>query len=108
MMRPSQGPPPGLVYVREPSNKGGGKRRGRLTRKPGGLHSVGMRMPRRSLLLAALCLGMAPLCAQIGDKAGEPQLAWTEDKGDLDDGGSELNGFVRWLDDEWREHELEG
>jgi len=33
-----------------------------------------MRMPRRSQLLAALCLGVAPLCAQIGDKAGEPQV----------------------------------
>jgi mono/diheme cytochrome c family protein/glucose/arabinose dehydrogenase len=31
-------------------------------------------MPRRSRLLAALCLGVAPLCAQIGDKAGEPQV----------------------------------
>ena len=28
-----------------------------------------MRMPRRSHLLAALCLAAAPLCAQIGDKA---------------------------------------
>ena len=33
-----------------------------------------MRMPRRSHLLAALCLAAAPLCAQIGDKAGEPQV----------------------------------
>jgi mono/diheme cytochrome c family protein/glucose/arabinose dehydrogenase len=31
-------------------------------------------MPQRSRLLAALCLGVAPLCAQIGDKAGEPQV----------------------------------
>ena len=31
-------------------------------------------MPRRSRLLAALCLAAAPLCAQIGDKAGEPQV----------------------------------
>jgi mono/diheme cytochrome c family protein/glucose/arabinose dehydrogenase len=31
-------------------------------------------MPRRSRLLAALCLATAPLCAQIGDKAGEPQV----------------------------------
>jgi mono/diheme cytochrome c family protein/glucose/arabinose dehydrogenase len=31
-------------------------------------------MPRRSHLLAALCLAAAPLCAQIGDKAGEPQV----------------------------------
>jgi mono/diheme cytochrome c family protein/glucose/arabinose dehydrogenase len=31
-------------------------------------------MPRRSHLLAALCLATAPLCAQIGDKAGEPQV----------------------------------
>jgi len=74
MMRPSRGPPLGCVYVREPSNKGGGKRRGRLTRKPRGIHIVGMRMPPRSQLLAALCLGVAPLCAQIGDKAGEPQV----------------------------------
>jgi mono/diheme cytochrome c family protein/glucose/arabinose dehydrogenase len=74
MMRNSCGPPPGRGYVREPSNKHGRKRRGRLTRKPGGIHIVGMRMPRRSRLLAALCLGVAPLCAQIGDKAGEPQV----------------------------------
>ena len=33
-----------------------------------------MRMPRRSRLLAALCLAAAPLCAQIGDKAGEAQV----------------------------------
>jgi mono/diheme cytochrome c family protein/glucose/arabinose dehydrogenase len=31
-------------------------------------------MPPRSRLLAALCLGVAPLCAQIGDKAGEAQV----------------------------------
>jgi mono/diheme cytochrome c family protein/glucose/arabinose dehydrogenase len=31
-------------------------------------------MPRRSRLLAALCLGVVPLCAQIGDKAGEAQV----------------------------------
>jgi mono/diheme cytochrome c family protein/glucose/arabinose dehydrogenase len=31
-------------------------------------------MPRRSRLLAALWLAAAPLCAQIGDKAGEPQV----------------------------------
>jgi mono/diheme cytochrome c family protein/glucose/arabinose dehydrogenase len=31
-------------------------------------------MPRRSRVLAALCLGVAPLCAQIGDKAGEAQV----------------------------------
>jgi mono/diheme cytochrome c family protein/glucose/arabinose dehydrogenase len=31
-------------------------------------------MPRRSRLLAALCLAAAPLCAQIGDKAGEAQV----------------------------------
>jgi len=31
-------------------------------------------MPRRSHLLAALCLAAAPLCAQIGDKAGEAQV----------------------------------
>jgi mono/diheme cytochrome c family protein/glucose/arabinose dehydrogenase len=74
MMRPSIGPSVGLLYVREPSNKGGGKRRGRLTRIAGGLHIIDMRMPRRSHLLAALCLAAAPLCAQIGDKAGEPQV----------------------------------
>ncbi|MBM3868769.1 MAG: c-type cytochrome [Verrucomicrobia bacterium] len=33
-----------------------------------------MRMPRRSRLLAALSLAVAPLCAQIGDKAGEAQV----------------------------------
>jgi len=33
-----------------------------------------MRMPRRARLFAALCLAAAPLCAQIGDKAGEPQV----------------------------------
>ena len=68
------GPPVGRLYVREPSNKGGGKRRGRLTRIAGGLHIIDMRMPRRSRLLAALCLAAAPLCAQIGDKAGEAQV----------------------------------
>ena len=73
-MRPSIGPSVGRLYVREPSNKGGGKRRGRLTRIAVGLHIIDMRMPRRSRLLAALCLGVAPLCAQIGDKAGEPQV----------------------------------
>jgi mono/diheme cytochrome c family protein/glucose/arabinose dehydrogenase len=31
-------------------------------------------MPRRSRVLAALCLAAAPLCAQIGDKAGEAQV----------------------------------
>jgi len=31
-------------------------------------------MPRRARLFAALCLAAAPLCAQIGDKAGEPQV----------------------------------
>jgi mono/diheme cytochrome c family protein/glucose/arabinose dehydrogenase len=31
-------------------------------------------MPRRSRLLAALSLAVAPLCAQIGDKAGEAQV----------------------------------
>ena len=41
-------------------------------------------------------------------KKGEPELAWTEEKSDLDDDGSDLSNFVRWLDDEWREHELEG
>ena len=74
MMRPCIGPPVGRLYVREPSNKGGGKRRGRLTRQPRGIHIVLMRMPRRSRLLAALCLAAAPLCAQIGDKAGEAQV----------------------------------
>ncbi|MFM2212210.1 MAG: hypothetical protein RL639_1404 [Verrucomicrobiota bacterium] len=74
MMRPCIGPPVGRLYVREPSNKGGGKRRGRLTRSARGLHIIDMRMPRRSRLLAALCLAAAPLCAQIGDKAGEAQV----------------------------------
>lgn len=41
-------------------------------------------------------------------KKGEPELAWTEEKSDLDDDGSDLSNFVRWLDDEWREHEIEG
>ncbi len=45
-----------------------------MTRIAAGLHINGMRMPRRSRLLAALCLGVAPLCAQIGDKAGEAQV----------------------------------
>ena len=74
MLGPCWGPPTGRLYVRELSNKGGGKRRGRLTRQPRGIHIVLMRMPRRSHLLAALCLAAAPLCAQIGDKAGEPQV----------------------------------
>ena len=32
-----------------------------------------MRMPRRTFSLAALCLAAAA-CAQVGDKAGEPQV----------------------------------
>jgi mono/diheme cytochrome c family protein/glucose/arabinose dehydrogenase len=32
-----------------------------------------MRMPRRTLILSALCLAAAA-CAQVGDKAGEPQV----------------------------------
>ena len=32
-----------------------------------------MRMPRRTLTLSALCLAAA-VCAQVGDKAGEPQV----------------------------------
>ena len=32
-----------------------------------------MRMPRRTFSLAALCLAAA-VCAQVGDKAGEPQV----------------------------------
>ena len=69
MMKSCTGPPLRRLYVREPSNKGGGKRWGRLTRKPRVIHIIPMRMPRRSHLLAALCLAAAPLCAQIGDKA---------------------------------------
>jgi len=69
MMKSCTGPPLRRLYVREPSNKGGGKRWGRLTRKPRVIHIVPVRMPRRSHLLAALCLAAAPLCAQIGDKA---------------------------------------
>ena len=38
-----------------------------------------MRMPPRLLILAALCLG-APAFAQIGDKAGEPQIPLVPDK----------------------------
>jgi hypothetical protein len=41
-------------------------------------------------------------------RKGEPELAWTEDKADLDDDPCDLTSFDRWLDDEWREHELEG
>ena len=37
-----------------------------------------MRMPRRTLSLAALCLA-AVACAQIGDKAGEPQMQLVPD-----------------------------
>ncbi len=74
MPGPFTGPPKGALYVREPSFKGRIKRRGRLTRQPRGVHIVNMRMPRRSHLLAALSLAAAPLCAQIGDKAGEPQV----------------------------------
>jgi len=32
-----------------------------------------MRMPRRTLILSALCLAAAA-CAQVGDKAGEAQV----------------------------------
>ena len=37
-----------------------------------------MRMPRRTLPLAALCLAAAAF-AQIGDKAGEPQIQLVPD-----------------------------
>ena len=74
MMKPCTGPPMGRLYVREPSNKGGVKRRGRLTGRRRSVHIILMRMPRRSRLLAAICLAAAPLCAQIGDKAGEAQV----------------------------------
>ena len=45
-----------------------------MTLQPWDLNHVYMRMPRRSRLLAALSLAVAPLCAQIGDKAGEAQV----------------------------------